>query len=423
MSMSLGTLAISANTPANFDAPNSGVKAILIGCESGLTVTITMESGGVQKTLYPGTVDWFDVRKGFTGNIKISPVAILNNTSTFPASVLSFDAVGLNDSEQASMYPMALPSRSTNIGNGVTITGGTITIASGSVTVSSGSISVSGVSGTVNIAGAVTVTSGSIAVSGVSGTVTITGAVTVSNSLTIGSVSTTVQVASTGANVVNIGTVVGTVTVAGSVTISSGTVNIGTVAGTVTIAGAVTISSGSLNIGTITGPVTIGTGNAVIGHTSGIINAGNPIFSATVGFGTTIDQRQHLNIFNPSSSGKTYTFYSIRAFTSSSNVGTIAFLVWVAAPDLNLATSVAAVSHAPSSSPPVSTAHCTSNETVTPLGGTTLEGFDTQTGVTEDFLSFPDIVTLAPGGNLYVELVDFVDAGHAVRLTMKWSEA
>lgn len=124
MSMSLGTLAITASKPVIFQAPNDGVKAILIGCESGLTCTVTMESGGVQKTLYPGTVDWFSVNKGFNGNIKISPIAILNNVSTFPASTLVFDAIGLNDSEQASMYPLALPSRNTNIGNSVNTVGG-----------------------------------------------------------------------------------------------------------------------------------------------------------------------------------------------------------------------------------------------------------------------------------------------------------
>lgn len=123
MSMNLGTLAITT-TNTSFPAPNDGVKAILIGCESGLTCTITMEGGGVQKTLYPGTVDWFDVRKGFTGNIKIAPVAILNNVATFPASTLIFDAIGLNDSEQANMYPLALPSRNTNIGNQVNTVGG-----------------------------------------------------------------------------------------------------------------------------------------------------------------------------------------------------------------------------------------------------------------------------------------------------------
>src|ERR1700737_1019074 len=108
MSSSLGSLAIVANTAATFSAPNSGVKAILIGNESGLTVTITMESGGVQKTLYPSVLDWFAVNPGFTGTIKITPTVILNNSSSFPSSSLIFDAIGLNDPEQASMYPISL---------------------------------------------------------------------------------------------------------------------------------------------------------------------------------------------------------------------------------------------------------------------------------------------------------------------------
>lgn len=127
MSYSLGTLTITGGAKTTFEAPIEGVQAVLIGCESGLTCTVTMESGGVQKTLYPGTVDWFAVRKGFTGNILISPVAILNNVATFPASTLIFDAIGLNDSEQASMYPLALPARNTNIGNAVNTVGGLAT--------------------------------------------------------------------------------------------------------------------------------------------------------------------------------------------------------------------------------------------------------------------------------------------------------
>jgi hypothetical protein len=117
----LGTLVIAANTRDSFDAPNDGVKAILIGNESGFTVTVTMESGGVQKTLYPSTVDWFEVRKGFSGKILVNPLVVLNNTATFPASSLIFDAIGLNDPEQATMYPIALP-RNTNIGNTVSTT-------------------------------------------------------------------------------------------------------------------------------------------------------------------------------------------------------------------------------------------------------------------------------------------------------------
>jgi hypothetical protein len=126
MSSSLGTLVIASGTRATFSAPNNGVKSILIGNESGLTVTITMESGGVQKTLYPSTVDWFTVKPGFSGNIIVTPQTILNNASTFPASSLIFDAIGLNDSEEAFMYPISL-SRNTNIGNNLTVSAGSST--------------------------------------------------------------------------------------------------------------------------------------------------------------------------------------------------------------------------------------------------------------------------------------------------------
>lgn len=124
MSSSLGPLVIAANAATSFQTPNDGVKAILIGNESGLTVTITMESGGVQKTLYPSTLDWFQVNKGFTGNIKITPTVILNNISTFPSSSLIFDAIGLNDPEDASMYPVSL-NRSMTVGGNVSTVGGT----------------------------------------------------------------------------------------------------------------------------------------------------------------------------------------------------------------------------------------------------------------------------------------------------------
>jgi hypothetical protein len=125
MSVLLGNQSITSGTDALFQgAPHEGVKAILIGNESGLTVTITMEGGGVQKTLYPSTVDWFQVKQGFTGTIRIHPISILNNVSTFPASSLVFDAIGLDDPEQASMYPISL-TRNTNVGNSINTTLGT----------------------------------------------------------------------------------------------------------------------------------------------------------------------------------------------------------------------------------------------------------------------------------------------------------
>lgn len=116
MSINLGTLPIVGNVKTTFEAPNEGVQAILIGNESGLTVTITMQSGGVQKTLYPSTVDWFTVNKGFNGIIQISPLALLNNVANWPSSSLVFDAIGNNDTESPSNYPLAM-TRNANVGN------------------------------------------------------------------------------------------------------------------------------------------------------------------------------------------------------------------------------------------------------------------------------------------------------------------
>jgi hypothetical protein len=122
VSFNVGSLTIAAGTPDTFKAPSDGMKAIIIGNESGLTVTVTMESGHVQKTLYPGILDWFAVKKGFTGNIKLNPEAMLSNVALWPSSSLIFDAIGIRDPEEATMYPISLP-RVTNTGNTVNTTG------------------------------------------------------------------------------------------------------------------------------------------------------------------------------------------------------------------------------------------------------------------------------------------------------------
>jgi len=108
MSVTLGTLPITSGKNTAFIAPSNGLKAILIGNDSGLTVTVTMENCGVQKTLYPGVLDWFAVRRGFNGVIRVSPYTVLNNVAAWPASSLIFDAIGLNDPEHADMYPVAM---------------------------------------------------------------------------------------------------------------------------------------------------------------------------------------------------------------------------------------------------------------------------------------------------------------------------
>ena len=124
MSSQLGSQVIASGSDSTFSVPSDGIKAILIGNESGLTCTVTMESGGVSKTLYPSTLDWFQVNRGFNGTIRIHPYTILSNVATFPASSLIFDAISVSDPEQASMYPLQL-TRNTNVGNSINTTLGT----------------------------------------------------------------------------------------------------------------------------------------------------------------------------------------------------------------------------------------------------------------------------------------------------------
>lgn len=97
--------------------PTDGVKGYLVGNESGLTEVIYMDGQGDSKSLYPGTVDYFPVRKGFSGTIIAKNRTLLNNVASWPSSFLQYDMVGINDTDfNASVYPLTLP-RLTNIGN------------------------------------------------------------------------------------------------------------------------------------------------------------------------------------------------------------------------------------------------------------------------------------------------------------------
>lgn len=149
--------------------------------------------------------------------------------------------------------------------------------------------------------------------------------------------------------------------------------------------------------------------------------SGKPLFTATVGFGSTVNIGQQLNIFNPPGSGVIATFHSAKAFSNSSSVPTSNLLFLVGA-DNNLANPVAAVAHDASAKPPVSVMHCTSNDTNVSVGGTIIEVIDMQQNVTQDMLVFPDNYTLEPGANLTIQMSDAA-GGHVVRLTLKWSEA
>jgi hypothetical protein len=148
--------------------------------------------------------------------------------------------------------------------------------------------------------------------------------------------------------------------------------------------------------------------------------SGKPLFTASIGFPNTAQTSQGLNIFNPANSGVTFTFHAARVFTNDTSVPGATMLVLNGA-DLNYSTPVAAVSHAGTAVPPVSFAHCTGQE-LPGGGGTLIEAITVPVApVTQDFLVFPDNVSLTPGNNLRIVITTGA-AGKSVRLTMKWSE-
>src|SRR6266704_123364 len=150
--------------------------------------------------------------------------------------------------------------------------------------------------------------------------------------------------------------------------------------------------------------------------------SGDPIFTATVGFGNTASLKQLLNIFNPANSGIIYTFHSARCFTNDNTIPTVNLAI-ISGADSNLTNSVPIVSHDGSANPRVSSAHATSVDQAGGIIGSNpiIEVMNMQQNVTQDMLAFPDYVTLAPGDNLLMELSAGA-GGHVVRLTMKWSE-
>jgi len=152
------------------------------------------------------------------------------------------------------------------------------------------------------------------------------------------------------------------------------------------------------------------------------VASGDPIFSATVGFGSTVSQHQRLNVFNPANSGMIYTFHSARVFTSSAIAGNRATLSTAPSPDYNLANAVPAISHDGSANPRISSAHCTSQDSNASIGAqvsSDVEQLNTQSNVTGDILDFPDSVTLFPGNNLVLLMTEASGTTDVVRLTMK----
>lgn len=268
MTIPLGSATLTVNTPGTFrDAPAMGIQGLVIGNESPFTVAIQMQGTARGGTLYPETVDFFPVDRGFTGVVSYSPTSVITNPASYTAATLDFQAVGLSEPFNQSQYPMALT-------------------------------------------------------------------------------------------------------------------------------------------------------RAAVNPTA----TGNPLFSASVGFGSTVGIKQILNIFNPANSGLNYIFHAARCFTNDSSLPTVNLAV-ISGADNNLSTAVSAVCHTLQKNPPVSTAHCTAVDQNSGIIGSNpiVEVMDQQQDVTQDMLAFPDVVTLTPGNNLVFEL-SAGGTGKIVRLTLKWEE-
>lgn len=148
---------------------------------------------------------------------------------------------------------------------------------------------------------------------------------------------------------------------------------------------------------------------------------GQPIFTASVGFGSTASNEQVLNVFNPANSGTTCTFHSAKVFTSDATAGDNAIILTVTGADLNYGTAVPINSHSGIANPPVSVCHATAQDIGSATGASILETQDTEQNRTIEFLAFPDNFILFPGNNFSLIMVDST-AGKVCRLTLKWTE-
>lgn len=127
MSNQFGKIPLVAGSPILEDVGGTGLSGVLIGNESGYTCKVTLQGANVVRTLYPGTVDFFEVPSGKTwnGNLQIDPSADLSNVSSWPGSYVFVDTFGPNE-KPSGTFPMAL-NRAGNIGNQVTLVAGSST--------------------------------------------------------------------------------------------------------------------------------------------------------------------------------------------------------------------------------------------------------------------------------------------------------
>lgn len=150
---------------------------------------------------------------------------------------------------------------------------------------------------------------------------------------------------------------------------------------------------------------------------------GKPVYSATFGWGPSAQVRQYLNLFNPTNSGIIFHIHSARTATADVSHPR-AVMLYSSGADLNLANAVSIQSHAGTGTPPISVGHATAVEQAPGIAGLTeIESldFDNPPTVPKDFVTFPDVYDLYPGGNLTLLMLSGV-TGNNVRMTLKWTE-
>ncbi len=127
MSNQFGKIPLVSGVQILEDVGGTGLSGIVIGNESGLTCSVTLQGANVKKTLYPGTVDKFEVPKGrsWNGNVQIDPTADLNNIISWPSSHIYIDTYGVNE-VISGQYPFVL-NRAGNVGNPVSFVSGSST--------------------------------------------------------------------------------------------------------------------------------------------------------------------------------------------------------------------------------------------------------------------------------------------------------
>lgn len=266
MTMDLGSQFVVQGIQGYFTAPNYGLKGLIIANLSPFVLLVY--TGLNSKRLYPDTVDWFPVSYGFNGTITWKPQSVVSNPSSYTSSIISFTAVGILESVDTTVYPLAL---------------------------------------------------------------------------TLPAVNPTAS--------------------------------------------------------------------------------GDPIFSATIGFGSTTTTQQILNIFNPVNSGAQCTFHSARVFTSDNGNGDNGILFMLQGPDNNFPIPTP-INNNSGQATPISVCHASASDFGASGNFTVqneIEVLDTTQNQTVEFLAFPDNKILLPGNNLGIGMFA-VNAAKVTRLTTKWTE-